>query len=96
MSKFDYGSPEYCDKLDSGRLIAKQEVVREIIANKGKFDPDAIWGDSTGITVEQIHRLTGYKETSISAMVRNLRKEGWGLNVVGKRVNGKYYYRLER
>ncbi len=73
----DFDGDHYDPEIDRERLTGQLKGVYDCIKN-GKW-----W------TVDELHSSTGYPHASISAQLRNLRKERFGgLEVIGRyRVN---------
>jgi DNA-binding Lrp family transcriptional regulator len=69
---------------DASRLTAQLESVRELMA-------DGQWR-----TLGEIHDLTGHPEASVSARLRDLRKDKFGAYLVERAYvrRGLYRYRL--
>ena len=86
MNKFD-GS-DYEHKHDYVRLSGQMQRVHDAIK-------DGDW-----YTLDEINKITGDPHSSISAQLRNLRKERFGSHVIdkrykGNRSNGLWEYSLE-
>ena len=86
MNKFD-GS-DYEHEHDNVRLSGQIQRVYDAIK-------DGDW-----YTLDQINRITGDPHASVSAQLRNLRKERFGSHVVekrykGNRASGLWEYSLE-
>ncbi|MBL0320297.1 MAG: hypothetical protein IPP74_13555 [Alphaproteobacteria bacterium] len=77
----------YEKENDYKRLLSQLDEIREIMI-------DGEWR-----TLSQLRELTGFPESSISAQLRNLRKQKMGSytvnrKVVGDRKNGLYSYQI--
>lgn len=85
MHQFDMTfGPAYDPRIDKERLENQMLVIRDVMA-------DGQWR-----TLQEIARITGYSEASISAQLRHLRKERFGGHTVNKRhvENGLWEYQL--
>jgi len=80
-----FDGDDYVEERDYKRLKTQLEVITEYMEDAG-FK-----------TLDEIARDTGYRSASISAQLRNLRKEKFGSrNVSRKHIgNGLYSYKLE-
>lgn len=69
---------------DNGRLFAQLKRVKELMA-------DGVWR-----TLDEIARAVGDPPASVSARLRDLRKERWGSMKVDRRRRGKglFEYRV--
>ena len=77
----------YERSVDYHRLSSQIKIIREIMI-------DGKWR-----TLFELRELTGFSESSISAQLRNLRKEKFGMytvnrKVVGEREHGLYAYQV--
>lgn len=76
---------DYVHERDFPRLSPKLAHIFEIMS-------DGEWH-----TLPELHETTGYLTTTISAHIRELRKERWGGHTVHRKYlgNGLYAYKLE-
>lgn len=84
MPRFD--GVDYIEERDGERLSNQQERINAFV------------GDNNWHTLSEISRATGAPEASVSAALRNLRKEKFGGRTVTREYvdNGLYRYKLER
>ena len=71
-----FNGPDYTPSLDKKRLTKQHEVIKDLMLN-------GPWR-----TLQEIHLLTGFPESSISAQLRHLRKDRFGGYRVDKRRKG--------
>lgn len=71
-----YG-PDYDPELDGERVAKQMETIRDFMLRHEGF-----------LTLSEIEVATGYPPASISAQLRHLRKERFGLHLVEKRRRG--------
>lgn len=84
-----FNGDTYQHEFDFNRLSGQLKVIKDLMS-------DGVWR-----TLSEIASVTGYHEASISAQLRNLRKERFGGFSVskqprGNRALGLYEYKLER
>jgi len=85
--------PAYDAKIDGKRLRRQQEIIRDVMLSAGECN--------TWLTLPEIAKITAYREASISAQLRHLRKKVFGGFTVEKRRRGKesrglWEYRVKR
>ena len=80
-----FNGDDYVEERDYKRLKTQLEVIKEYMEGAG-FK-----------TLDEIAKDTGYRSASISAQLRNLRKEKFGNRNVSRNHlgNGLYSYKLE-
>lgn len=71
-----FNGPEYKAKFDQSRLSTQHLKIRDLMI-------DGQWR-----TLGEIAQETGYREASISAQLRHLRKERFGSYTVDRRARG--------
>jgi hypothetical protein len=84
----EFNGSDYDSKHDHARLTGQIRRVKDLMA-------DGAWR-----TLDEIAAKTGDPQASISAQLRNLRKERFGSHVIGKQARGErshglFEYRLE-
>lgn len=74
----------YEPKRDESRLFRQLRAVRAVLA-------DGLWH-----TLPEIEKATGHPQASVSARIRDLRKDRWGAHIVVREHvrNGLHRYRL--
>ena len=73
QTTLDFDGPHYEPEIDRERLTAQMQDILKVITDKK-------WH-----TVDEIHEATGHPHASISAQLRNMRKEQFGgLEVLGR------------
>ena len=80
-----FDGPDVTDK-DAKRLGRQLEAVKGLMA------------DGRGRTLAEISEITGYPEASVSARLRDLRKDRFGAYYVDRRNvigTGTWYYRID-
>jgi hypothetical protein len=79
-----FGGETFDPKRDTSRLFRQLQLVRAQMA-------DGLWH-----TLGELEIATGYPQASISARIRDLRKERWGSHVVVREFvrRGLWRYRL--
>jgi hypothetical protein len=82
-----FNGPEYSPRHDQARLMDQHQRIRALML-------DGVWR-----TIQEIARLTGDPQASVSAQLRHLRKERFGGFVVdrqkrGDRAHGLFEYRV--
>lgn len=76
QTEIDFEGPDYVREFDQSRLTG--QILRVFNLMK-----DARWR-----TLGEIADMTGDPQASISAQLRHMRKEKWGLHTVDKRRRG--------
>lgn len=87
LSGYKFNGPEYIPQIDNKRLTKQHDEIRDLML-------DEEWR-----TLEEIHKSTGFPQSSISAQLRHLRKPRFGSFVVERRARkdrarGLYEYRV--
>lgn len=77
MKNPDYDGSNYIRELDNVRLSGQMKSIFYVMK-------DCEWR-----TLNEIAEITGFGEASISAQLRNLRKEKFGSHIVKKRRKGE-------
>lgn len=88
MNKIRFDGDTYDPKHDLVRLTGQIQRVFDAIKDNGWY------------TLDEIHKATNDPHASISAQLRNLRKERFGSHVIekrckGNRSNGLWEYSME-
>ena len=88
MNKIRFNGSDYDPKYDLIRLTGQIQRVYDAIKDSGWY------------TLDEIHKATNDPHASISAQLRNLRKERFGSHVIekrckGNRSNGLWEYSME-
>lgn len=77
-----FSGSDYVPENDQKRLTGQIEEIYKVLLNTKDFDTHCWW------TLEELGNETGYLHTSISAQLRNLRKESFGSHIIEKRHRG--------
>lgn len=82
-----FNGPAYTPEYDLARLSSQQAKVK------------AVMGDGNWHTIEEVTRLVGGGESSVSAQIRHLKKPRFGSNTIdrrrrGDKSQGLFEYRL--
>lgn len=79
-----FDGDDYVHQRDSKRLKTQLEQIESYIEGKGY------------LTLQEIADATGFAQTSVSAQLRNLRKERFGSRKIDRKYisNGLYSYKL--
>jgi CRP-like cAMP-binding protein len=79
-----FDGADYIHSRDSKRLGTQMEQIRDFMEGKGY------------LTLQEIADATGNPPASVSAQLRNLRKERFGSRIIDKKYvsNGLYSYKL--
>jgi hypothetical protein len=83
--------------LDGDRALTQMEVIRDVLLSAAECAESAAVRmmragmppeDGGWMSLHELAGLTGYGEASISAQIRNLRKERFGAYLIAKRKRG--------
>jgi len=79
-----FDGSDYVHERDSKRLGTQLEQIRDFMEGRGY------------LTLQEISDATGHPHASVSAQLRNLRKQRFGSRIIDKKYisNGLYSYKL--
>jgi predicted transcriptional regulator len=76
MKKGEFNGHAFVPSFDENRLTGQMRGIHGLMKDRN-------WR-----TLSEIENYTGYPQASISASLRNFRKDSWGKNIVNKQRRG--------